>query len=35
MIAVFRRCGFPMRQQREGGVIHLTLALDTDNGAAK
>lgn len=34
MLAVFRRCGLPMRQRREGGVIHLTLALDTDNGAA-
>ena len=27
MLAVFKRCGFPMRQRREGGVIHLTLAL--------
>lgn len=35
MLAVFRRCGFPMRQRREGGVIHLTLALGTDNNAAR
>jgi GNAT superfamily N-acetyltransferase len=27
MLAVFKRCGLPMRQRREGGVIHLTLAL--------
>ncbi len=27
MIAVFARSGLPMRQRREGGVIHLTLSL--------
>jgi GNAT superfamily N-acetyltransferase len=30
MLAVFKRCGFPMRQRRDGGVIHLTLALGVD-----
>ena len=35
MLAVFKRCGFPMRQRREGGVIHLTLALAAeDSGTA-
>jgi GNAT superfamily N-acetyltransferase len=28
MLAVFARSGLPMRQQRDGGVVHLTLALD-------
>ena len=32
MLAVFKRCGFPMRQRRDGGVIHLTLALAADHG---
>ena len=32
MLAVFKRCGFPMRQRRDGGVIHLTLALAADDG---
>jgi GNAT superfamily N-acetyltransferase len=27
MLAVFGRSGLPMRQRREGGVVHLTLAL--------
>jgi hypothetical protein len=27
---VFRRSGLPMRQQREGSVIHLTLDLQLD-----
>ena len=27
MLAVFKRCGFPMRQRRQGGTIHLSLAL--------
>jgi GNAT superfamily N-acetyltransferase len=34
MLAVFRRCGLPMRQRRDGGVIHLAIALAADNGAA-
>ena len=33
MLAVFKRCGFPMRQRRDGGVVHLTLEL-TANGSA-
>ncbi len=32
MLAVFRRAGFPMQQRRDGGVIHLTLALAADKG---
>jgi RimJ/RimL family protein N-acetyltransferase len=31
MLAVFKRCGFPMQQRREGGVVHLTLALAADD----
>ena len=31
MLAVFKRCGFPMRQRRDGGVIHLTLALAAEH----
>jgi RimJ/RimL family protein N-acetyltransferase len=27
MLAVFARSGLPMRQTREGGVVHVTLAL--------
>lgn len=27
MLAVFSRCGLAMRQTREGGVVHVTLAL--------
>jgi RimJ/RimL family protein N-acetyltransferase len=27
MLAVFERSGLPMRQKREGGVVHVTLAL--------
>jgi RimJ/RimL family protein N-acetyltransferase len=27
MLNVFRRCGLPMIQRREGGVIHLTLSV--------
>jgi GNAT superfamily N-acetyltransferase len=34
MLAVFKRCGFAMRQRREGGVIHLTLALTPDADSA-
>jgi GNAT superfamily N-acetyltransferase len=34
MLAVFKRGGFPMRQRRDGGVIHLTLALAADNSGA-
>ena len=28
MLAVFRRSGLPMRQSREGNVVHVTLSLD-------
>ncbi len=31
MLAVFKRCGFPIQQRREGGEIYLTLALAADN----
>jgi RimJ/RimL family protein N-acetyltransferase len=34
MLAVFKRCGFPMRQRRDGGVIHVTLELDATDSAA-
>ena len=34
MLAVFKRGGFPMQQRRDGGVIHLTLALAADSTAA-
>jgi GNAT superfamily N-acetyltransferase len=27
MLKVFERCGLPMRQARDGGVVHVTLAL--------
>ena len=27
MLKVFARCGLPMRQARDGGVVHVTLAL--------
>ena len=33
MLAVFKRCGFPMRQRRDGGVIHLTLELAANDSA--
>ena len=33
MFAVFRRCGFPMRQRRDGGVVHLTLELAANDSA--
>ena len=33
MLAVFKRCGFPMHQQRDGGVIHLTLDLAANDRA--
>jgi RimJ/RimL family protein N-acetyltransferase len=32
MLAVFRRSGLPTRQSREGNVIHVTLALNTEQG---
>lgn len=32
MLAVFKRCGFPMRQRSDGGVIHVTLGLAADEG---
>ena len=28
MLAVFKRSGLPMRQTRDGGVLHVTLSLD-------
>jgi GNAT superfamily N-acetyltransferase len=34
MLTVFRRCGFPMQRRRDGGVIHLTLALAANDSAA-
>jgi GNAT superfamily N-acetyltransferase len=38
MLAVFARSGLPMRQRREGGVVHVTLSLaqgsPTSTGAA-
>jgi GNAT superfamily N-acetyltransferase len=34
MLAVFKRGGFPMQQRRDGGVIHVTLALATANSGA-
>jgi RimJ/RimL family protein N-acetyltransferase len=35
MLAVFKRCGFPMRQRSASGVIHVTLELvATDNATA-
>jgi len=33
MLAVFKRCGFQMRQRREGGVVHLTLELTANDSA--
>ena len=27
MLAVFRRSGLPMKQRREGNVLHVTLSL--------
>ena len=33
MLAVFKRCGFPMRQRRDGGVVHLTLELAATDSA--
>ena len=34
MLAVFTRCGFPLREKRDGNVISLTLALDAEDGPA-
>ena len=31
MLAVFRRSGLPMQLQRDGGVLHVTLALQPDS----
>ena len=33
MLAVFKRCGFPVRQRRDGGVVHLTLELAANDSA--
>ncbi len=30
MLAVFARSGLPMRRQREGGTVHVTLSLRDD-----
>ncbi len=36
MLKVFERCGFPLQKRRDGGVIHLTLALAGDgDGTAR
>ena len=32
-LAVFKRCGFPMRQRRDGSVVHI-LELTADDSAA-
>ena len=34
MLAVFKRCGFPMRQRRDGGIVHLTLELAANDSSA-
>jgi RimJ/RimL family protein N-acetyltransferase len=34
MIAVFKRSGFPMRQRRDGGVVHVTLELAANESTA-
>ena len=34
MLAVFKRCGLPLRQEREGGVVHVTLDLAADEGGS-
>ncbi len=31
MLAVFARSGLPLRQRRDGGVIHVTLSLQPDH----
>ena len=33
MLAVFKRCGFPMQQRHDGGVVHLTLELAANDSA--
>jgi RimJ/RimL family protein N-acetyltransferase len=33
MLTVFKRCGFQMRQRRDGGVVHLTLELTANDSA--
>ena len=33
MLAVFKRCGFPVRQRRDGSVLHVTLELAVDETA--
>ena len=33
MLAVFKRCGFPMQQRRDGSVVHLTLELAANDSA--
>jgi len=35
MLAVFKRCGFAMKQTREAGVIHLTLSLPSDGAKSR
>ena len=34
MLTVFKRCGFPVRQRRDGGVVHLSLELAANDSAA-
>ena len=34
MLSVFKRCGFAMNQTRDGGVIHVTLSLPSDDAPA-
>jgi len=34
MLAVFKRCGFPVQQRRDGGVIHVALALGARTSGA-
>ena len=33
MLAVLKRCGFPMHQRQDGDVVHLTLDLAASDGA--
>jgi RimJ/RimL family protein N-acetyltransferase len=33
MLAVFNRCGFPIRQRRDDGVVHITLGLAANDSA--
>jgi len=35
MLAVFKRCGFAMKQTREGSEIHLSLSLPSDDAISR